>query len=68
MSNNALSGTMEIALQVSAKKYCSHHGSEVPFQEGSFVLRNKTKRWICNNCQAKSAKRKSEIEASTKFS
>ncbi|AMP04109.1 MULTISPECIES: hypothetical protein [Collimonas] len=39
---------------VTGKRYCSHHQGEVAVTEGDFVMRNKSRRWICFRCQERS--------------
>ncbi|HWW08409.1 hypothetical protein [Collimonas sp.] len=39
---------------VTGKRFCSHHQGEVAVAEGAFVVRNKSKRWVCFRCQERS--------------
>jgi len=64
MSNKELSKILEATSKVTARKFCSHHQGEVPANDGSVVERNRTRRWVCFRCQAKTQKREAEILAS----
>lgn len=46
---------------VTGKRFCSHHQGEVSVTEGDFVLRNKSKRWICFRCQERSRLRRDAL-------
>lgn len=37
--------------KVTGMRFCAHHQGEVPVQNGGFVMRNKSRRWICHRCQ-----------------
>lgn len=50
MANN-LTKLTEATARTTGRRYCSTHGSEVSFDAGSYVLRNKTTRWVCFECQ-----------------
>jgi hypothetical protein len=62
-SQSTVGKATEAAASITGRRYCSHHQGEVPIDEGSFVMRNTTKRWICNRCQEKSERRRAEILA-----
>jgi hypothetical protein len=47
---------------VTGKRFCSHHQGEVAVADGDFVLRNKSRRWICFRCQERSQLRRDAIE------
>ncbi|AMO99455.1 hypothetical protein CAter282_1570 [Collimonas arenae] len=47
---------------VTGKRFCSHHQGEVPVAEGEFVIRNKSKRWICFRCQERSRLRRDALD------
>jgi hypothetical protein len=48
---DTLTKLTEAMARASGKRYCSTHRSEVPNEAGSYVLRNKTTRWLCFECQ-----------------
>ncbi len=50
MANN-LTKLTEATARTTGRRYCSTHGSEVSFDAGSYVLRNKATRWVCFECQ-----------------
>jgi hypothetical protein len=55
---------LELVTQATAKvtgmRFCAHHQGEVPVQDGAFVLRNRSRRWICYRCQEHSQRHRSE--------
>lgn len=51
---SSITSATQAAANVTGKRYCAHHQGEALVEQGSFVLRNKTKRWICFSCQEKS--------------
>lgn len=50
---SSLTRLTEAAAKTTGRRYCSTHGSQVPCDAGSYVLRNKTTRWVCFSCQQK---------------
>lgn len=51
---SSLASATQATVNLTGKRYCAHHQGEALVEQGSFVLRNKTKRWICFSCQQKS--------------
>jgi hypothetical protein len=49
--SDRLALTTQATANVTGRRYCAHHQGEVPAADGDFVLRNKSKRWICYRCQ-----------------
>jgi hypothetical protein len=63
MSNSTLTKVIEVSAKITGRRYCSHHRGEVDANAGCIVVRNKSRRWMCNACQDKAAKRDAEIRA-----
>lgn len=63
VSIDTLNELIEVAAKLTGRRYCTHHGGEADASAGSFVIRNKSKRWICDVCEKKTAKRNAEIHA-----
>jgi hypothetical protein len=54
MNKSAIAKATQAAANAIGKRYCSHHQGEVAADAGAYVMRNKTKRWVCFRCQEKS--------------
>ncbi|MFC6522927.1 hypothetical protein ACFQAT_27505 [Undibacterium arcticum] len=66
MGQSTIARAAEIAASGTGKRFCSHHQGEVAADAGSLVQRNKSKRWICNACQAKSRQQQEAMRAPKK--
>jgi hypothetical protein len=64
MPNTTTAKATEAAARITGKRYCSHHQGEAAIDAGSYILCNKSRRWVCDRCQAKSRMRQAEIQAS----
>lgn len=53
MNNSDQAKMTQATANVTGRRYCMHHQGEVPADAGSFVVRKKSKRWICYRCQEK---------------
>jgi len=53
MMTSAISHVTQAAAKVTGKRYCSDHRGEVAVDAGGYVMRGKTKRWMCFHCQEK---------------
>ena len=62
MGNIAYEKLNIVTAEISGRRYCAHHRGEVLVDDGSFVTRNKSRRWICHRCQMKSLARDEEIK------
>lgn len=51
MPNFTLAHVTQAVAKAIGKKYCSHHQGDVAIDAGSYVVRNKIRRWICFRCQ-----------------
>lgn len=60
---SSLASATQATVNITGKRYCSHHQGEALVEQGSFVLRNKTKRWICFSCQEKSKNSRPQSDA-----
>ncbi|MGB7195580.1 MAG: hypothetical protein WBD81_19165 [Collimonas pratensis] len=49
--SDRLSLLTQAAAEATGKRFCSHHQAQVAASDGDFVMRNKTRRWICFRCQ-----------------
>lgn len=49
--SDRLSLLTQAAAEATGKRFCSHHQGQVAAAEGDFVMRNKTRRWVCFRCQ-----------------
>ena len=58
---SSIAKVTEAAANVTGRRFCSHHSGEVATDEGSFVTRNRSRRWIC--FREKSKIRRAEISA-----
>jgi hypothetical protein len=63
MNTNKIATSTESAINSAEKRWCASHFGEAPADAGSYVLCSKTKRWICDRCQEKRLRRKTEIRA-----
>lgn len=54
MIQSTIAKVVQAAANVTGKRFCSHHQGEVAADAGAFVMRNKSRRWICFKCQEKS--------------
>ena len=52
---------IKAAERVTKRRFCSHHQGEVDSDKGSIAQKNKSKRWMCFFCQAKSLARENQI-------
>ena len=62
MGNIAYEKLNIVTAEISGRRYCAHHRGKVLVDDGSFVTRNKSRRWICHRCQMKSLARDEEIK------
>jgi hypothetical protein len=62
-STSRIAKLTESIVNATDKRWCASHRGEAAANAGSYVISSKTKRWICDRCQAKSEQRKMEIRA-----
>ncbi|MEO6920801.1 MAG: hypothetical protein ABI171_17600 [Collimonas sp.] len=52
--SDRLSLLTQAKAEATGRRFCAHHQGEVAAADGDFVIRNKTKRWVCFRCQKNS--------------
>jgi hypothetical protein len=52
--SDRLSLLTQAKAEATGRRFCAHHQGEAAATEGDFVIRNKTKRWVCFRCQKNS--------------
>lgn len=52
----------QLTANATGRRFCAHHQGEVPATGGDFVVRNKSRRWICYHCQERGRHRYDVLE------